>query len=48
MQSIINIYDRPKKERIYCGKDGRRKAPSILTYLALPAILTSLLSIKYM
>ncbi|MEY3302486.1 MAG: hypothetical protein RLZZ139_858, partial [Cyanobacteriota bacterium] len=25
----------PKKERIYYGKDGRRKALPILTYLAL-------------
>ncbi|WP_434688284.1 hypothetical protein [Pseudanabaena minima] len=25
-----------KKERIYGGKDGRREAPPILTYLALP------------
>gem|GEM_PF-1756193 len=26
----------PEKERIYCSKDGRRFAPPILTYLALP------------
>jgi len=28
----------PEKERIYCSKDGRREAPPILTYLALPII----------
>ncbi len=26
----------PKKERIYCDKDGQREALPILTYLALP------------
>jgi len=28
----------PKKERIYCGKDGQREALPIFTYLALPSL----------
>ncbi|MFM7887227.1 MAG: hypothetical protein ACKPCM_11170 [Pseudanabaena sp.] len=30
------IYSSPREERIYLGKDGRRFAPPILTYLGLP------------